>query len=272
MNETISLTFSSSVENHKGMEIIGNQLAEGMTSKECYELAARFPDCSEVIKLNDLLNGAVSDDIKKNIDEAVVLIFRNGVENVLGLNTEELYKEQTKLVYDKKMYAYGRVVNKHIRHNLCFADFSQSSDFENKKGTVVDFKDEKVKLTKALRDRISEKIGGKCTNLFAEGNRYYDLNKTGIGWHSDSERTLVLCVRLGATFPIYFQWYHKNKTVGNHIKINLNGGDIYIMSEKTVGRDWKKSSLYTLRHAAALNEKLIFKKKKTEDKNEEKRK
>jgi hypothetical protein len=43
------------------------------------------------------------------------------------------------------------------------------------------------------------------------------------------------------------------------------------MSEKTVGNDWKKSSLYTLRHAAALNEKLIFKKEK-ENKNEEKSK
>ena len=59
MNETISLTFSSSVENHKGMEIIGNQMTSGLTAKECYELAARFPDCSEVIKLNDLLNEEV---------------------------------------------------------------------------------------------------------------------------------------------------------------------------------------------------------------------
>lgn len=261
MNETISLTFSSSVENHKGMEIIGNQLAEGMTAKECYELASRFPNCSEVIKLNDLLNEEILKEPGVPLEEAVVLIFRNGVENVLGLDAEELYKEQTKLEYDKKMYAYGKIMNKKARHNLCFADFSQSSDFENKKGTVVDFKDEKVKLTKALRDGISEKIGGKCTNLFAEGNRYYDLRKTYIGLHGDTERKLVLCVRLGATFPIYFQWYHKSKPVSEPLKIDVNGGDIYIMSEKAVGSDWKSSSKYTLRHAAALNEKLIFKKK-----------
>jgi hypothetical protein len=30
----------------------------------------------------------------------------------------------------------------------------------------------------------------------------------------------------------------------------LNGGDLYVMSEKTTGRDWKTKSIYTLRHAA----------------------
>ena len=34
------------------------------------------------------------------------------------------------------------------------------------------------------------------------------------------------------------------------IELNLNHGDIYIMSEKAVGYDWKMSSIYTLRHAA----------------------
>jgi len=260
-NETISLTFSSSVENHRGMEIIGNQNARGLTVEECIELSKRYPEYSEIIRLNELLPSTLSTDVKSNIDEAVVLIFRNGVEEVLGLDATELYKEQTKLEYDSKMYAYGRVVNKHARHNLCFADFSQSSDFANKKGTIINFNDDKIKLTKYLRNAISEKIGGKCTNLFAEGNRYYDLKKTYIGFHGDTERNLVLCVRLGSNFPIYFQWYHKNKEVNEPVKIDVNNGDIYIMSEKAVGTDWKCSSKYTLRHAAALNEKLIFKKK-----------
>ena len=30
----------------------------------------------------------------------------------------------------------------------------------------------------------------------------------------------------------------------------LNSGDVYIMSDKAVGFDWKRSSLLTLRHAA----------------------
>ncbi len=267
--ETISLTFSSSVENHRGMEIIGNQNARGLTMDECIELSKRYPDCSEIKKLNELLPTNLDVEVKSKIEDAVVLIFRNGVQNVLNLDPDELYKEQAKLEYDSKMYAYGKIMNKKARYNLCFADFSQTSDFANKKGTVINFEDERIKLTKKLRNAISEKIGGKCTNIFAEANRYYDLRTTYIGYHGDTERKLVLCVRLGAMFPIYFQWYHKNEEVGEPLKIDVKGGDIYIMSEKAVGTDWKCSSKYTLRHAAALNEKLIFKKKKSEDKKEE---
>lgn len=32
---------------------------------------------------------------------------------------------------------------------------------------------------------------------------------------------------------------------------------MYFMSDKAVGTDWKRSSIYTLRHAAANNTKLI---------------
>ena len=43
--------------------------------------------------------------------------------------------------------------------------------------------------------------------------------------------------------------YKNNERISDAIKITLNDGDIYIMSEKAVGFDWKKSSIPTLRHA-----------------------
>ena len=36
----------------------------------------------------------------------------------------------------------------------------------------------------------------------------------------------------------------------SQVEINMKGGDIYIMSEKAVGQDWRKRNIYTLRHAA----------------------
>jgi hypothetical protein len=32
--------------------------------------------------------------------------------------------------------------------------------------------------------------------------------------------------------------------------LTLQAGDLYIMSDKATGNDWKKSSILTLRHAA----------------------
>ena len=50
-----------------------------------------------------------------------------------------------------------------------------------------------------------------------------------------------------------FNWFYKFKSIGNTLKIELNHGDMYIMSEKAVGTDWKKKNIYTLRHSAGLD-------------------
>ncbi len=34
--------------------------------------------------------------------------------------------------------------------------------------------------------------------------------------------------------------FHEHKSVGNRIEIPLDPGDMYVMSEKAVGADWKK--------------------------------
>ena len=55
---------------------------------------------------------------------------------------------------------------------------------------------------------------------------------------------------LGESRPIHWQWYFKSQPIGERIKFTINNGDMYIMSEKTSGYDWKKRNLKTLRHAA----------------------
>jgi hypothetical protein len=47
-----------------------------------------------------------------------------------------------------------------------------------------------------------------------------------------------------------WQWFKSTMPLGEPIDITLNCGDVYIMSEKAVGSDWKLSSLYTVRHSA----------------------
>ena len=56
-------------------------------------------------------------------------------------------------------------------------------------------------------------------------------------------------VRLGASMNLEYQWFYKYKPVGKRMKFMLNHGDIYFMSKKAVGYDWKNSKIYTLRHA-----------------------
>ena len=84
-------------------------------------------------------------------------------------------------------------------------------------------------------------------------NYFFGAKKCGIGWHGDSERKKVVGLRIGGSMVLKFRWFHKHKGVGKSFEVMLNDGDMYIMSEKSVGYDWKKSSIFTLRHSAGCN-------------------
>ena len=235
---TISITFGERVENHHGMQMIGELASSGYSIKELLEIKERFG--GELTMVSDLLP---EEDRKGN--EAAILIIKN------FFNADDLYKEQIDLEYDMKAKMRGRVVNKRARYNLCFCDFSQEHDYEEGKGTIIDF--EEVPVLRAVREKISNSFGEKALNLNAESNLYYDINNCGIGFHGDSERKIVICLRLGETMSLAYQWYLNSKREFQKLVFEIEHGDLYIMSEKAVGTDWKKRNIYTLRHAAGCD-------------------
>jgi hypothetical protein len=66
-------------------------------------------------------------------------------------------------------------------------------------------------------------LGGKAGDLQMEGNYYYNNNQCGIGYHGDTESRRVIGIRLGASLPLHFQWYHRNRPIGANRVIELNG-------------------------------------------------
>jgi len=255
--QTFTLTFGNCAENHKSMEIIGNQLDSGLELNDLHIAKQWFDDKgiqTELINLKDNLSEELRDSAE---GDAYLLIARSGVNAIVNCN--DLYNEQDVLPKDKKVFMYGRVVNKKARHNLCFSDYDQEPDYENKKGTVVNFN--RVPLTRAIRETIPTIIpnNNKVVNLQCEGNYYYDIKTTYISYHGDTERQIVIAVRLGADFPLFYQWFKKGAEVGTRFETILHHGYIYFMSYKAVGYDWKHSSKLTLRHAAG-SKKVLFNK------------
>lgn len=63
-----------------------------------------------------------------------------------------------------------------------------------------------------------------------------------------------MAIRLcnGKCYPIEYQWFHKGKPVGKRAIIELEDGDLYVMSEKASGFDWKRQNVPTLRHATGV--------------------
>ena len=274
--ETITLTFGEAGENHVGMEMIGNKggVGDGFNLEDFLEIKAKI---EERIKVSEDFNGSVElidlkeligqdlfvknrkgEDtdvlVKDFVDDAHILIVRNGVELFLGEGgCESLYEQMNGFEWDRKYWDNRRqkVLNKHARANVCFDMEGQEPDYENKKGKVVAYDD--VLGVKNIRSGLHELIGEKGGNLICEGNRYFDLKKCGIGWHGDSERKKVLAFRIGAEMPLKYKWFHNSKSLGEVCDISLKNGDMYIMSEKATGWDWKRRSLYTLRHSAGCD-------------------
>jgi hypothetical protein len=247
---TITLTFGDAGENHVGMELLGKigDVGSGFTCNDLKMIKDNL-DHAFFIEYFDL------NELNLNIAEsaaAAILVIRNFAK------CDKLFEEMNNLEWDKKYLDIRRkkVLNKLARHNIMILDGkAQEPDYENGKGIIIDSND--LPEFQKVRERIM-KLNNllpspKFTNLICEGNKYYNTKKCGIGYHGDSERRKVVGLRLGNSLPLHFQWYYKSNCIGKNLKIVLNSGDLYIMSEKAVGYDWKKRNIFTLRHSAGCD-------------------
>ena len=303
-SERISLTMAPGGENHRGNQLIGRMPIKGEGFKYSdidimgEKIRKSMGDNVEVLNLNNLSGVEVINGLN-NEDQARVLILRNWASKD---KTEQIYKEcvedkwdskyldpnkyRTEIKDGKEVKVRGKVMNKLARTNLCYvAGMSQEPEYIEGKGTIVDLNtkstlnSEVLRLKTTLQEALVE--GGSDSKVeinVVEGNRYYDLKKTGIGFHGDTERVVVICLTIGGGggYPMRFQWFKDGMPIGNSIDLALNDGDVYIMSEKSVGADWKLRSKYTLRHAAGAEKYRSLKKwekratKKTELKDNKK--
>jgi hypothetical protein len=238
----ITITFGDCSENHVGMDKNGTISDSGYSSDDLDKVSKYFS--KKVVERIDLTSYLGNENYVGKKPE--LLIVRNAIEN-----HSKIFKELNNLEWDAKYFDTRRqkVLNKHARTNLCFSNYSQKADFENKKGTVINY-DEVPELN------IAKKLIMECINeekLECEGNNYNNIHKNGIGWHGDAERKKVIALRLGESMPICFNWFNQSKPIGTKFTTQINSGDVYIMSEKTTGYDWKKRSIYTLRHSAGAD-------------------
>eukprot|EP01036_Dinobryon_divergens_P032843 gene32843-42521_t len=247
LKRVYTVTFGDVAENHARMQKIGVLAKNGYSVEKVAALSQKLTEegltCETVDLSSHWSGGGV-------VEKASVLVIRRGVQYIIkNENTRALMREHDELTKDKKALMRGKVVNKHARWNLCFAEEDQEPDYEAGKGRVVAYKH--IPLTKLVRERVAEWMEEGLLN--GEANYYYDITKCGIGFHGDAERRKVVAMRMGESMPLYFQWFQHSQPVGDKVKIDLHDGDMYIMSEKSVGFDWLKKITPTLRHATGCS-------------------
>ncbi len=254
-NKRYAITFGETAILHAGSSEIGSIREHGFSVEELKKIKEKIKHKSELIILSNIL----PQNIQKE-NEAATLIIRDGVNLLLGSDkTKKLLKEQSNIEYDKKYFDKRRnkTLNKRARYNIVFGDEEVIHSDDYKKFSIVPFT--KLKYLNKIRKNLINILGEKAKNLNAEGNYYFD-NKCGIGFHGDSERKIVICLSLGESSIIRYNWRMagSSERYGSNIDLKINNGDIYIMSEKATGFDWKKRSKVRIVHAAG-SEKYIGK-------------
>jgi hypothetical protein len=270
MNKCYTVTFGDVAENHVGMQQIGVLATNGYLPEQLYHLYEQLSEFElecKIINLSDhlpkdlvkqsakdLVKQSAKDLVKQSakdlVKDALVLVIRRGVQYILQTeDTKLIMDEHDELPMDKKALMNGKVVNKQARYNLCFSEEDQEPNYELGRGRIISY--ERVSLTNRIREQIA--IWTEDTLLNGEANYYYNIKKCGIGYHGDSERRKVFAFRMGASMPLYFQWYLYSNPIGEKIKIELDDGDMYVMSQDAVGHDWKNRIIPTLRHATGCD-------------------
>lgn len=247
---TITLTFAEAGENNVGNEIIGIKSEVGYSLSDLKTIQSMCPGAESIIyDLRDLYP-----EMKLHLEEAFILVIKNPCPYLTTPIYQRLIlpEDQGGVNWDTKTLFRGTVKNKNARYNLLFTDlgdnYKRLPDYELGKGTIYNYR--MYPEIKSLFECMFSFPNGPPTVI--EANYYYDVNKTYIGYHGDTERSKVMGIRLGSDFPLHFQWYHRFQKVGNKFSINLQHGDMYVMNSKAVGTDWKSPSKFTLRHAAGF--------------------
>jgi len=254
---TMTFTMGDSGENHVGMATVGTraQAGQGFTLQDMQRIQSQCASLSgvrcQIHHLNSLYAaGSGGSGLPAGApppEDAYLAVISGFLDTKAA---DDIFTEQNALSWDSKYWDSRRkkVLNKHARRNLIYDVQASSADYANKQGTVIGWNS--VPKLAGAHTTISNLVGPKASNLICEGNLYYDPTKTGIGWHGDTERVKVIGLRIGATLPLCYRWWYKSKSFGKTLTLSLNHGDIYIMSEKAVGNDWKKRNTVTLRHSA----------------------
>lgn len=266
-NSRISITFGDQGEIGVGMSKVGQECERGLTVEELKSAGKNFIDAGASVEYYDLNVLGLGSNANK-CAPAGLLVVRRGIDVMLQpykLTADNMYMEQVGLTPCKHVYNARRktkkVQNRRKRWNTVFAFHDDTGDLHlgddsTGRGPVINFSH--VPITGAIQALIPNYFGSLTKGLVAEGNIYFESN-SHIGYHGDKERKIVVCVRLGGPMKLSYVFYQNHKPISAPIILELNHGDIYAMSEKAVGQDWMhtKDNLITLRHAAAMDEKIL---------------
>ena len=247
-----ALTFGEVSILHVG----GKELGEGGRRENGFTVEELAQICEDLLSVGITTNHVVlSDALPEELQSAhaaSVLVIRNGAALFCGGDAaaaDKMLEEQQSIPYDKKFWnaRQKKTMHKRARYNTTFAehDVAPSEDFQTPSTHAF------PPTLAVFRNELAWVLGDKADGLSAEGNHYFEPN-SGIGYHGDAERKIVICLSLGGSSVLRYHWRMPGSSEHtlSPVDIRVSHGDVYVMSEKATGFDWKCRSRVRVVHGA----------------------
>lgn len=178
---------------------------------------------SQMIHLNDVL---VQFD-NRHTEIASILVIKNYITN-------NIYQEALGINWDKKVLLRNKVVNRIGKYAITIDNFPEEPNYEQGQYRVISY--DSLPKTNKLKNKLSLVFNQDA--LECQGEYYCDQEKLKLKYQG-SKVNNMMCVHLGNSIQLSYKWFFANKPVSDDMKIILEHGDLYIMSEKATGHDYK---------------------------------
>lgn len=254
----VTVTISDVGESFTGMARCGTLAPRSFTRADLEAIAASLQEMYKGIVCQIIdLTGGLSEEVLGGYDHssACVLVVRGFSQRVLGSDAEmdRCRQELAACRVDRHMLRYKKVMNKLARLNTMYGPNYQAPDYPNGKGVIVPWPERLTTLRTTLEGIPAIHALVPASGSFnGEGNYYTDVEKCYIGLHGDRERKVVIGLRFGQPFPLYFQARLKGENVGDPVGIGMEEGAMYILAKDAVGHNCRKRNELTWEHCAGL--------------------
>ena len=264
-DDRYAITFGETAILHVGgKELGGGKRDEGFTVPELEAIAAQIDAAGGVTELYRQTD-RLPLELQTAENQAATLVIRGGASFIAAMGeagtpeeergesaADALYREQQeKASYDRRFFdsRTKKTKNKQARYNTVFGPDDRPPNEDYSEYTICGFP--RLPHLDRFRRRLPALLGPRAEGLNAEGNLYFH-GKAGIGYHGDAERKVVVCLSLGRESLLRYHWRLPGSSEHTlaPIDIRVGHGDVYIMSEKATGHDWRFRSRVRLVHAA----------------------
>jgi len=237
-----------------GGQEVGSRREKGFTVAELQAAMKMVTDRghrAELYMVSDALPPGLREE-----HEAATLVIRDGANLMLGRATaaDDLLVEQQTVAYDRLFWnaRQRKTLNKRARYNVVFGPEAVEHNDTYQQPTVHALTG--LPLLGGVANALPHWLGAKADGLFAEGNHYFE-KRSGIGFHGDAERKIVVCLSLGSGATLRYQWRAPSSSMpfGEPVDVAVQHGDVYIMSEKATGNDWMSRRKYRVVHGAGAS-------------------